>query len=195
MRQYHSPKGAESSSITEWYFWQSKNVLAHRAFTWWVMGCDLGFRLFMFCFVFFNYCFALDKACSNSESVLSGLTSQSTCSTKGFWNSGCCHSWTGKEMHSECFGYWLGLKVCYVFLGFCVMKFFFLSIQTCLPHCMLYSCCMSYGMNEVFKLILIQYTLPELSVAVLPIARVTLEPWNTQENILARLISWCSYKA
>lgn len=37
-------------SITECSLWQSKNVLAHRAFIWWVMGCKR-LRLFM-CFVF-----------------------------------------------------------------------------------------------------------------------------------------------
>lgn len=111
-------------------------------------------------FCFLNYCFALDKAHSNSESVLSGLTSQSTCSTKGFWNSGCCHSWTGKEMHSECFGYWLGLELCYGLLGFWVMKnYFFVSLNLSSTLHALPSCsCMSSGMNEFFKLILIQHT-------------------------------------
>lgn len=111
-------------------------------------------------FCFLNYCFALDKAHSNSESVLSGLTSQSTCSTKGFWNSGCCHSWTGKEMQSECFGYWLGLELCYGLLGFLGNeKLFFCQFELVFHTSCFISCsCMSSGMNEVFKLILIQYT-------------------------------------
>lgn len=108
-------------------------------------------------FCFLNYCFALDKAHSNSESVLSGLTSQSTCSTKGFWNSGCCHSWTGKEMHSECFGYWLGIKLCYCLLGFWVRKNFFFQFELVFHTACFTSCsCMSSGRNKAFKLILIQ---------------------------------------
>lgn len=92
--------------------------------------------------------------------MLSGLTSQSTWSTKGFWNSGCCHSWTGKEIHSECFGYWLGLKLCYGLLGFCVMKnLFFCQFELVFHTASFTSCsCMSSGMNEVFKLILKKYT-------------------------------------
>lgn len=125
-------------------------------------GMWFGIQSVHILFCFFNYCFALDKSWHTAIVSLcwvSGLTSQSTWSTKGFWNSGCCHSWTGKEIHSECFGYWLGLKLCYGLLGFCVMKnLFFCQFELVFHTASFTSCsCMSSGMNEVFKLILKKY--------------------------------------
>lgn len=66
-------------SITECSYWQSKNMLAHRAFTWWVMGCDLGWGLLMFCFVFLITALHLTRA-----------------GTQQFW---VCAEWPDKSIH------------------------------------------------------------------------------------------------
>lgn len=109
-------------SITECSYWQSRNVLTPRAFTWWVMVCDLGFGMFMFCF--FNCCFALDKNWHTAILSLcwvawqvNPLGVQRDSETVAAVITGLARKYTLSILVTD-----FGLKLYYGLLGFCVMK-------------------------------------------------------------------------